>query len=165
MERRNVCHGIAGLCKSDFTVSLYKHVSRYHGEPEKQILQQISSRVKMKCDAFIFQRKNKGDTHRVNPRPLHDSSDIIFDRFLKNSFLYYRDGVYSTVWVLVLDLLPNENGSCYYSICICCVVTYYLVWILCDVNQSVSSIITLYVCFFLMLFNLDHCVCMCLHSS
>lgn len=53
-KERNVCRAIADLGKSDFTVSLYKQVSCYHGEPEKQILQQISSRVKIKCDAFVF---------------------------------------------------------------------------------------------------------------
>lgn len=58
-KERNVCRGIADLSKSDFTVSLYKHVSRYHGEPEKQILRQISSRVKIKSDTFVFQKKDK----------------------------------------------------------------------------------------------------------
>lgn len=70
-QERNVCRGIADLGKSDFTVSLYKHVSRYHGEPEKQIRQQISSRVKIKRDAFVFQGKDKCNMHRVNPRLLH----------------------------------------------------------------------------------------------
>lgn len=57
-KERNVCHGIADLVKSDFTISLYKHVSCYHGEPEKQILQQLSSGVKIKTDAFVLQSKD-----------------------------------------------------------------------------------------------------------
>lgn len=78
-ERRDVkngkgrkYYGIADLRKSDLTVSLCKHVSRYHGEPKKQILQQISSMAKIKCDELAFQRKDKCDKHvEVNPRPLH----------------------------------------------------------------------------------------------
>lgn len=87
------------------------------------------------------EKKDECNTYRVNPRPLHQSSDLTFNSIFKNSYSYYRDGVQSIVWVLVPDLLPSEHGSCYDSICIGCVVTYYLIYSLCDVNQPVSCVI------------------------